>query len=40
MFRDTHAFSSFSVDDTQKAREFYGQTLGMEVTEDTGNPAY
>lgn len=38
MFRDTHAFSSFSVDDTQKAREFYGQTLGMEVTEDTGEP--
>lgn len=34
MFKDTHAFSSFSVDDIQKAKEFYGQTLGMKVSED------
>ncbi len=28
-----NAFSGFSVDDTAKAREFYGQTLGLEVSE-------
>jgi len=28
-----HAFSGFSVDDTAKAEEFYGQTLGLEVSE-------
>lgn len=33
MFRDTRAFSGFSVDDVQKAKRFYGQTLGLEVTE-------
>ena len=33
MFKDTHAFSSFSVDDIQRAKEFYGQTLGLEVSE-------
>jgi catechol 2,3-dioxygenase-like lactoylglutathione lyase family enzyme len=33
MFKDTKAFSTFSVDDLQKAKEFYGQTLGMEVSE-------
>jgi catechol 2,3-dioxygenase-like lactoylglutathione lyase family enzyme len=33
MFKDTKAFSSFSVDDLQKAREFYGQRLGLEVSE-------
>ncbi|HCX30519.1 MAG TPA: glyoxalase, partial [Blastocatellia bacterium] len=33
MFKDTRAFSSFSVDDIQKAKEFYGQTLGLEVSE-------
>ena len=27
------AFSGFSVDDTAKAKEFYGQTLGLEVSE-------
>lgn len=26
-------FSSFSVDDIQKAKEFYGETLGLEVKE-------
>jgi catechol 2,3-dioxygenase-like lactoylglutathione lyase family enzyme len=25
------AFSSFSVNDIQKAREFYGKTLGLEL---------
>jgi extradiol dioxygenase family protein len=31
MFRDTKAFSGFSVNDLLKAREFYGQTLGLDV---------
>ena len=33
MFKDTHAFSGFSVNDLQKAKQFYGQTLGLEVSE-------
>ncbi len=33
MFKNTKAFSSFSVDDLEKAKEFYGQTLGLEVSE-------
>lgn len=33
MFKDTKAFSSFSVRDIQKAKEFYGQTLGLEISE-------
>ncbi len=32
MLKESKAFSSFSVDDIQKAREFYSQTLGMEVS--------
>jgi predicted enzyme related to lactoylglutathione lyase len=31
MFRDSPAFASFSVDDTEKARTFYGQKLGLDV---------
>lgn len=31
MLNKTKAFSSFSVDDIQKAKEFYGKTLGLEV---------
>jgi predicted enzyme related to lactoylglutathione lyase len=34
MFKDTKAFSGFSVDDTGKAREFYSQTLGLEVSQN------
>jgi predicted enzyme related to lactoylglutathione lyase len=34
MFKNTKAFFSFSVDDVQKAKEFYGQTLGLEVSEE------
>jgi catechol 2,3-dioxygenase-like lactoylglutathione lyase family enzyme len=30
----TNAFSSFSVDDLDKAKEFYSETLGIKVTED------
>jgi predicted enzyme related to lactoylglutathione lyase len=33
MFRDTHAYSGFSVNDVQKAKQFYAKTLGMEVKE-------
>ena len=36
MFKDTKAFSGFSVDDTQKAKEFYSQTLGLDVSEMNG----
>jgi catechol 2,3-dioxygenase-like lactoylglutathione lyase family enzyme len=36
MFKDTKAFSGFSVDDLQKAQKFYGQTLGLEVTKEHG----
>jgi catechol 2,3-dioxygenase-like lactoylglutathione lyase family enzyme len=33
MFKDTKAYSSFSVDDLQAAKQFYGDTLGLEVDE-------
>ena len=33
MFKNTKAFSSFSVDDLEKAKKFYGQTLGLEISE-------
>jgi catechol 2,3-dioxygenase-like lactoylglutathione lyase family enzyme len=36
MFRDTKAYSGFSVDDIPRAKEFYGDTLGLEVSEDNG----
>ena len=36
MFRTSHAFSGFSSNDLAKAREFYGSTLGLEVTEENG----
>lgn len=36
MFKDTQAFSGFSVDDVQQAKDFYGQTLGLEVSEAHG----
>ncbi len=32
MFAKTKAYSSFAVDDLQKAREFYGETLGINTT--------
>lgn len=31
MFRNTKAFSGFSVNNIEKAKEFYGQTLGLDV---------
>ncbi len=33
MFKESKAFSSFSVNDIQKAKEFYGRTLGLEISE-------
>lgn len=33
MLTQSNAFSGFSVDDIQKARAFYGGTLGLEVSE-------
>ena len=33
MFRDSGAFSSFSVTDLNKAKAFYGKTLGLDVSE-------
>jgi predicted enzyme related to lactoylglutathione lyase len=31
MFKDTKAFSSFSVPNLEEAKQFYGETLGLEV---------
>ena len=36
MFKNSKAFSGFSVNDIQKAKEFYGQTLGLQVSESHG----
>jgi len=36
MFKDTTAFSGFSVDDIPAAKAFYLETLGLEVTEADG----
>jgi predicted enzyme related to lactoylglutathione lyase len=36
MFEHTRAFSGFSVDDIPKAKQFYGETLGLRVTEEYG----
>jgi predicted enzyme related to lactoylglutathione lyase len=34
MFKHKKAFSGFSVDDIAKAKDFYQNTLGLEVTEE------
>jgi len=36
MFEHTKAFSGFSVNDIPKAMQFYGETLGVRVTEEHG----
>ena len=36
MFDKTKAFSGFAVDDIAAARRFYGETLGLEVSEEYG----
>ncbi len=33
MFKEAKTFSSFSVNDLQAAKQFYGQTLGLNVSE-------
>lgn len=34
VFKDTKAFGGFSVDDLERAKEFYGQTLGLDVSKE------
>ena len=36
MFAKSKAFSGFAVDDIGRAREFYGGTLGLEISEENG----
>lgn len=36
MFADTKVFSAFAVDDLAQARKFYGETLGIGVSEQHG----
>src|SRR5215210_3348170 len=36
MFATTKAFSGFAVDDVEKARRFYSDTLGIRTTEENG----
>jgi catechol 2,3-dioxygenase-like lactoylglutathione lyase family enzyme len=39
MFKDTKAFSGFSVDDIPRAKQFYGETLGLNVSDEMGGLA-
>jgi catechol 2,3-dioxygenase-like lactoylglutathione lyase family enzyme len=36
MFENTKAFSGFAVDDVQKARDFYAETLGLRTSKEHG----
>ncbi len=36
MLGESKAFSGFSADDMPKAKEFYGRTLGLKVSESNG----
>jgi catechol 2,3-dioxygenase-like lactoylglutathione lyase family enzyme len=36
MFENVKAFSGFSVDDLPKAKGFYGETLGLRLSEEHG----
>ena len=36
MFENIKAFSGFSVDDIPRAKQFYGETLGLNVSEENG----
>jgi catechol 2,3-dioxygenase-like lactoylglutathione lyase family enzyme len=36
MLTDSKAFSGFAVDDLAAAKEFYGKTLGLAVSEENG----
>jgi catechol 2,3-dioxygenase-like lactoylglutathione lyase family enzyme len=36
MLKDSKAFSGYSVNDIDEAKSFYGQTLGLDVSEENG----
>ena len=36
MLKESKAFSGFSVNDIHKAKDFYGRTLGLQVSESHG----
>jgi uncharacterized protein (TIGR02246 family) len=36
VFADTKTYSGFAVDDLRKARQFYGETLGLQTSEEYG----
>jgi catechol 2,3-dioxygenase-like lactoylglutathione lyase family enzyme len=36
MLTDSHGFSGFSADDIEACRTFYADTLGLEVTDESG----
>jgi predicted enzyme related to lactoylglutathione lyase len=36
MLENSKAFSGFAASDIQKAKEFYGKTLGLKISEDHG----
>ena len=36
MLTKSHAYSGFAVDDLDKAQEFYGGTLGLDVSRENG----
>ena len=36
MLKESKAFSGFSVNDIQKAKDFYGRTLGLQMSESHG----
>ena len=40
MFKNTSAFSSYSVNDLPKARKFYNEVLGFEVSEPMGQLSF
>ena len=39
MFKDSKAFSGFSVDDIPRAKQFYGDTLDLNVSDEMGGLA-
>jgi len=36
MFKDSYAFSGFSTNDIAAAKDFYGNTLGLDVSDQNG----
>ena len=39
MFKDSKAFSTFSANDITRAKQFYGETLGLNVSDEMGGLA-